>query len=1046
MPTRLGIDIGGNSIGWMLYALDESGGVVGVRGAGVRIFPDGRTAAKDDAKGAPANHERRAARMMRRRRDRYAQRRDATLAALQQFGLLPENKKALRNLQDENPWEIRARAAREKIPLFHLGRAMFHLGQRRGFKSGRLADRDAEGPVRASVENFQRRLGGQTVGQFLSARLSEQPDGKKTGIRARREGANDLYAFYPGRNMIEEEFNSVWEKQRAFYPAELSEDKRAALFGVIFHQRPMKPPVVGVCRFFPEEERAPKALPSFQRFRILREVNNLRVCGNGGEELPLSPEARKDALGALLGGRNLTFKQLSRLLKKQGDIESDAIFNLQDEKRRDIKGNITAKIMQDTVGDAWNALDAKRQDALALLLLDDSADDDQLRRLLTANFGFSESQAGACIAKAAALSGKPENTGRAALSAKAIAILMPYLEKGMTYSEAKDRAARAKQLKEPDAPDGCASRLPRYPKVLGEWCVPRRKEDADEHALWRIPNPTVHIALNQLRLVVNDIFRRHGKPDSAVVELARDLPLGQDAKRKLTGRQRENQKANKGFRKMIEALNQTPTPEAMLRVRLWHELADDSAARLCAYCGRHIGEAAVLSAAFEIDHILPFSQTLDDDIANKVLCCRQCSRDKGNQTPHEAWGGDKARWRGIWERARRFPRSKRMRFAPDALKTFRREDGGFLARQLSDTQYIAKATRRYLEAALPKNKIEVVPGRLTAMLRRLWGMNDILGEDGKKNRADHRHHAVDAAVVGAASRAVLQKFASASRKSEDGFFELIPPPPPLDDFRNEVAAAVHGIVVSHKPGRRRAGKLHNDTAYGLPEGFDEKKKAQIVVHRILLADLDKSKAEKIAAAEGSLMKKELIALCESFTANKTELRRQLQEYGERHNIRRIPIRENLLVIPIRDKDGRIYKAYKGDNNWAMDVYEKTPGGRWEGEVISIFNANQTGFAPQWRTERPDAKMMMRLHINDMVAVSKDDGGREIYRVSGISEGKIHLTPHADASPAKESASRIVKSPDALKKWGIRKIHVSPSGLIKDPGRHNTADKIIAIAC
>ena len=49
---------------------------------------------------------------------------------------------------------------------------------------------------------------------------------------------------------------------------------------------------------------------------------------------------------------------------------------------------------------------------------------------------------------------------------------------------------------------------------------------------------------------------------------------------------------------MIEALNQTPTPEAMLRVRLWHELADDDAARLCAYCGRHIGEAAVLSAAF----------------------------------------------------------------------------------------------------------------------------------------------------------------------------------------------------------------------------------------------------------------------------------------------------------------------------------------------------------------------------------------------------------------------------------------------------------------
>ena len=64
---------------------------------------------------------------------------------------------------------------------------------------------------------------------------------------------------------------------------------------------------------------------------------------------------------------------------------------------------------------------------------------------------------------------------------------------------------------------------------------------------WRIPNPTVHIALNQLRLVVNDIFRRHGKPDSAVVELARDLPLGQDAKRKTDGQAARKPKGEQGF-------------------------------------------------------------------------------------------------------------------------------------------------------------------------------------------------------------------------------------------------------------------------------------------------------------------------------------------------------------------------------------------------------------------------------------------------------------------------------------------------------------------
>jgi hypothetical protein len=48
---------------------------------------------------------------------------------------------------------------------------------------------------------------------------------------------------------------------------------------------------------------------------------------------------------------------------------------------------------------------------------------------------------------------------------------------------------------------------------------------------------------------------------------------------------------------------------------------------------------------------------------------------------------------------------------------------------------------------------------MTAMLRAKFGLNDILGLDGEKNRNDHRHHAVDACVIAVTDQGMLQRFA-----------------------------------------------------------------------------------------------------------------------------------------------------------------------------------------------------------------------------------------------------------------------------------------------
>ena len=104
---KLGLDIGTNSIGWCLLR-DER-----IVDAGAHIFSDGR----DPQKGASLAVDRRAARAMRRRRDRYLLRRKDLMNALIEYGLMPANRCARHSLERLDPYQLRATALDEPLPL-----------------------------------------------------------------------------------------------------------------------------------------------------------------------------------------------------------------------------------------------------------------------------------------------------------------------------------------------------------------------------------------------------------------------------------------------------------------------------------------------------------------------------------------------------------------------------------------------------------------------------------------------------------------------------------------------------------------------------------------------------------------------------------------------------------------------------------------------------------------------------------------------------------------------------------------------------------------
>ena len=225
-----------------------------------------------------------------------------------------------------------------------------------------------------------------------------------------------------------------------------------------------------------------------------------------------------------------------------------------------------------------------------------------------------------------------------------------------------------------------------------------------------------------------------------------------------------------------------------LLLKLWEELNPNKPEdRVCIYSGKPINIEMLFSADVDIDHILPWSRTLDDSQANKLLCIKSANRQKGNRAPTKVteW---QDRYDEIQARVARLPKNKRWRFAADAMEKFEK-DGGFLARQLTDTQYLSRMAREYLECLYPteepnqsgelkkRQHVIVSPGRLTEMLRRNWGLNSLLpdsnlGETAQaKNRKDHRHHAIDAAVVGVTTRSLLQKISNAASRYDGKDFE-----------------------------------------------------------------------------------------------------------------------------------------------------------------------------------------------------------------------------------------------------------------------------------
>ena len=545
-------------------------------------------------------------------------------------------------------------------------------------------------------------------------------------------------------------------------------------------------------------------------------------------------------------------------------------------------------------------------------------------------------------------------------------------------------------------------------------------DDPPEKRFGKIANPTVHIGLNELRKVVNALIKRYGHPSEIIVEVARELKLSREKKQEIQKEQKARQDLNEQqVAEACSALGLTPANldkakrrELSQKMQLWVELnPKDVAARRCPYTGEQISIERLLSNEVEIEHILPFSMTLDDSLNNKTVALRRANRDKGNRTPYQAFGEKPIPgydYTAILERAALMPKEKAKRFAPDGYQRWLKEDKDFLARALNDTAYLSRVAKEYLSLICPPNQVRAIPGRMTAMLRGKFGLNSLLSGSDLKNRNDHRHHALDAAVVGITDQGLLQRFATASasarEKQLDRLVEEMPLPWPA--YREHVERALGNIIVSHKPDHGYQGAMHEETAWGLRENG-------MVSRRIRPDDGGPRQRET--------KYKSVVAI----NSTNDPKRHGLDEQGQ----------------------PKAYKGYVGGSNYCIEIWRDEKG-KWNGDVISTFQAYQT--IRQYGEDlglkklrdpsysQSGKPLVMRLMIDDTVRLKINDIQRTM-RVTVIKgNGQISMCDHNEANvdsrnrDKNDPFSYVSKYAGSLQKAQGRRVIVSEIGDLRVP--------------
>lgn len=842
MAKILGLDLGTNSIGWALID-DKLNKILGI---GSRIFPMGVENLGDGDNEMSKNASRTGARGVRRQFFRRRLRKKVLLKALSENKMCPmdmtdfEDWKHTKQFPTEklatwfaiNPYELRQKALNEKLSLEEIGRVFYHLIQRRGFLSNSRKGGSDDGAIfkgnpkegKIGIDDTLESIVGKTLGSYLYDIYPKENQPFQDGLERIRNR-------YTTRKMYVDEFELIWDLQAQFHSV-LTEELKTVFGGrkldgykedgILFHQRPLRSQkhLVGNCSFEPSKTKCPISDIPVELFRIYQWVNTVEYNGK-----KISQEEKNKIIEQLLSSDKIEFKKLRKAIGKES---AEFKFNYKDDDK--IVGTHTISNLSNKkyFGKKWFDFSEKEQeDIWHVLYFFDSKSN--VKEYALSKWNFTEDQA-------EAISKFNVKDGYASLSKKAIGNILPFLQQGYTYDVAvvmggiknvfgnkwqNDTAENnQKQLDLIDNVEGIVrSKISggfidtikellhkdfglsekQLKKLYHHSATIDVKTLLDklpvgklaDKEIQSIRNPIVITALFELRKLVNELIDEYGQLDEIKVEMARDLKISKSQRNKIRRDQKRLERENDRVKTEVEKYARV-SQDNILKFKLWEECK-----QTCPYTGVTIPLSKLFTGEVQIEHIHPWSRSLNDSFNNKTLCWADENRKKGDKTPFEFYGNDEGNWSVIKERTLKlFSDTKEYPNAYQKFKRFVQQkfDDDFSSRQLNDTRYISKEAKEYLSQVC--RKVTVSPGQMTANLRQKWGLNTVLNDENAKTREDHRHHAIDALVMACGKTSYLQELSKWNRYNRN--YDLKDFPMPWETFRFDAEKAVDKILISHK--------------------------------------------------------------------------------------------------------------------------------------------------------------------------------------------------------------------------------------------------------
>lgn len=872
MKRVLGLDLGSTSIGWAVIEENTTEQTTDthaqerdkILGIGSRIIPLTVDESNQFSKGQALtkNADRTAKRTQRKGFDRYQLRRSLLLEELKRRCIY--DGKPL-NLSKLELWGLRAKAVYERISLAELGRVLCHINQKRGYRTAKsdFGDKKLGAHVQQVVDRYREiKEQGITVGQYMYNALCAD------------EAFRCKERTYPRIAYIEE-YDAIMACQRGFYPEILTTECIAYIRDyIIFHQRPLKSckHLVGRC----ELERcdvidqssgrvrnqgpkvAPRSSPLFQACKIWESINNLNIHNKTNDTLHITTE-QKQAIYAFMSTHEklktndlkaiLGIKSKEWLFGKavgnglQGDTTYCAIRNALGNysKANDLlRFNLTTvdgtKVNTDT-GEITRVIDTsfEREPLYQLWhTLYSISDIEELRKTLNIKFGIDDEVVVEALCQIDFV-----KAGYSNKSSRAIRKILPYLQEGMQYHDAKVAAGYN---------DTTLTKEQNEAREIAERLLPIQKGE--------LRQPVVEKILNQLVNLVNALMDEFGRFDEIRVELARELKQSREERESATKDISRNQRVNETIAKRIqEDYGLVATRSRIQKFKMWEE-----SEHICVYCGNTVDvKEFLLGFGVEVEHIIPRSVIFDDSFSNKVCACRACNKEKNNRTAYDYMqskgeGELKAYIDRVNNLAEKYntklpipigiSHSKRNKL----LMVTKDIPADFIERQLRESQYIAKKAKDMLQSVC--RNVYATSGSITDFIRHIWGWDEVLHTlnferyraagltemverdiNGSKveverikdwsKRMDHRHHAVDALTIACTKQGYIQRINNLNSLKDISFKSIDHEEQSAETKQRltrleryiqqqphfataDVERAIAGIAVSFKGGKRAA--------------------------------------------------------------------------------------------------------------------------------------------------------------------------------------------------------------------------------------------------